>query len=113
MSEWISVKDRLPENEQDVIICSERRHYSDPNRFIRIIVKAFYTDGKHDTEHTAYAWSSDYMDMDMEYNEENDAYLIPEGWWESVEYGEEFSAVSDFVTHWMPLPDPPEEDGDV
>lgn len=41
MSEWISVKDRLPENEQDVIICSERRHYSDPNRFIRIIVKAF------------------------------------------------------------------------
>lgn len=105
VQEWISVKDRLPENEQDVIICAERRHYSNPNRFIRIVAKAFYTDGKHNTEHTAYVWSNDYIDM--EYDEENDAYLIPEGWWESVEYREEFSAVSDFVTHWMPLPQPP------
>ena len=105
VQEWISVKDRLPENEQDVIICAKRRHYSNQNRFIRIVAKAFYTDGKHDTEHTAYAWNNDYIDM--EYDEENDAYLIPEGWWESVEYGEELSAVSDFVTHWMPLPQPP------
>ena len=105
VQEWVSVEDRLPENEQDVIICVERRHYSNPNRFIRIVAKAFYTDGKHDTEHTAYTWNNDYIDM--EYDEENDAYLIPEGWWESIEYGEEFSAVSDFVTHWMPLPDPP------
>ena len=102
VQEWISVDDRLPENEQDVIICAKRRHYSNQNRFIRIVAKAFYTDGKHDTEHTAYAWNNDYIDM--EYDEENDAYLIPEGWWESIEYGEEFSAVSDFVTHWMPLP---------
>lgn len=110
MAEWISVEDRLPENEQDVIICVERRYYSDPNRLARIIVKAFYTDGKHDTEHSAYSWDSDYMDM--EYNEENDAYLIPEGWWESVEYGEEFSAVSDYVTNWMPLPELPEGEKD-
>ena len=102
VQEWIPVDERMPENEQDVIICAERRHYSNPNRFIRIVAKAFYTDGKHDTEHTAYTWNNDYIDM--EYDEENDAYLIPEGWWESIEYGEEFSAVSDFVTHWMPLP---------
>ena len=108
VQEWISVNDILPENEQDVIICAKRWHYSNPNHFIRIVAKAFYTDGKHDTEHTAYAWSNDYIDM--EYDEENDAYLIPEGWWESVEYGEEFSAVSDFVTHWMPLPQPPKEE---
>ena len=108
VQKWISVKDRLPENEQDVVICAERRHYSNPNRFIRIVAKAFYTDGKHDTEHTAYAWNNDYIDM--EYDDENDAYLIPEGWWESIEYGEEFSAVSDFVTHWMPSPEPPKEE---
>ena len=102
---WIPVTERLPENEQDVIICAKRMHYSNPNRFIRIVAKAFYTDGKHDTDHTAYTWNNDYNDM--EYDEENDAYLIPEGWWESIEYGEEFSAVSDFVTHWMPLPPPP------
>ena len=105
VQEWIPVDERMPENEQDVIICAERRHYSNPNRFIRIVAKAFYTDGKHDTEHTAYTWNNDYIDM--EYDEENDAYLIPDGWWESVEYGEEFSAVSDFVTHWMPMPQPP------
>ena len=104
---WISVEDRLPENEQDVIICAKRRHYSDPNRFISIVSKAFHTDGKHNTEHSAYIWESDYLDM--RYDEKNDAYLIPEGWWESVEYGEEFNAVSDFVTHWMPMPEPPGE----
>ncbi len=108
VQKWISVKDRLPENEQDVIICAERRHYSNPNGFIRIVAKAFYTDGKHDTEHTAYVWNNDYIDM--EYDDENDAFLIPEGWWESIEYGEEFSAVSDFVTHWMPIPEPPKEE---
>ena len=105
VQEWISVDDRLPENEQDVIICANRRHYSNPNRFIRIVAKAFYTDGKHNTEHTAHVWDNNCIDM--EYDEGNDAYLIPEGWWESVEYGEEFSAVSDFVTHWMPLPKTP------
>ena len=105
---WISVEDRLPENEQDVIICAKRRHYSDPNRFISIVAKAFHTDGKHNTEHSAYIWESDYLDM--RYDEKNDAYLIPEGWWESVEYGEEFNAVSDFVTHWMPMPWPPQEE---
>ena len=105
VQEWISVDDRLPENEQDVIICAKRRHYSNPNRFIRIVAKAFYTDGKHNTEHTAHVWDNNCIDM--EYDEGNDAYLIPDGWWESVEYGEEFSTVSDFVTHWMPLPQTP------
>lgn len=105
---WISVDERLPDNEQDVIICAKRRHYSDTSRFIYIIAKAFYTDGKHDTEHTAYVWSDDFVDM--EYDEKNDAYKIPEGWWESVEYEDEFCAVSDFVTHWMPLPEPLKED---
>lgn len=108
MNEWISVKDRLPENEQDVLICAERRHYCDPNKFIHIIVKAFYTDGKHDSEHSAYTW--DICNIDMDYDEECDTYIIPEGWWESVEYAEEFSAVDDKVTHWMSLPDLPKEE---
>ena len=47
--------------------------------------------------------------LEFEYDEENDAYKIPEGWWESVEFCEEFTAVGDFVTHWMPLPEPPKE----
>lgn len=105
-SKWIPVTERLPENEQDVLITVRRKHYCKPGEYIRFVVKAFYTDGKHDTEHSAYTWF-----VGMEYDEESDAYKIPEGWWESIEYGEEFQAVGDFITHWMPLPEPPKMDG--
>lgn len=104
---WISVNDRLPDNEVDVLVCVTRKHYSDPSKYIRFVAKAFHTDGKTNTKHSGYIWSTWYTDMD--YDEEADAYIIPEGWWESVEYEDEFSAVDDFITHWMPLPEPPKE----
>lgn len=46
--------------------------------------------------------------IDMEYDEDADAYIIPEGWWESIEFGETFSAVDMPVLAWRPLPDGPE-----
>lgn len=104
---WISVEEKLPDNEVDVLVCVTREHYSDPSKDIRFVAKAFHTDGKTNTEHSRYGWSLQYIDM--EYDEEADAYIIPEGWWESVEYEDEFSAVDDFVTHWMPLPEAPKE----
>ena len=103
VQEWISTKDRLPENEVDVLICTQRRYYKGGT--IPVVSTAFYTDGKMNTEESRYNW--DLGNVDMEYDEEVDAYIVPEGWWESVRYGEEFSAVDDFVTHWMPLPHPP------
>lgn len=108
--QWISVKDRLPENECDVLICAKRKYYNKPDKWLYIVVRAFYTDGKHYTEDSNYVWDVEYIDM--EYLEEKDAYLIPEGWWESVEYAENFSAVDDFVEYWMPLPEPPKGDVD-
>ena len=103
VQEWIPVEDRLPENEVDVLICAQRRYYKGGT--IPVVSTAFYTDGKMNTEESGYNW--DLGNVDMEYDEEVDAYIVPEGWWESVRYGEEFSAVDDFVTHWMPIPQPP------
>lgn len=50
--------------------------------------------------------------MKFDYDEENDQYLIPEGWWEYRHYNPDDvynNAVDDVVTHWMPLPNPPKE----
>ena len=58
-------------------------------------------------EDSSYNWEIDYVDMD--YDEEADAYIVPEGWWETVDFCEEFSPVDADVTHWMPLPEPPKE----
>lgn len=109
---WISVEDSLPDNEIPVLIAIER-HYEKweektkryEEHIAHAVVKAFHTDGKHNTENSDFCWSGD--DMSWDYVEEEDAYIIPEGWWEYPYYADEFAAVSDFVTHWMPLPKAP------
>ena len=110
VQKWIPVTERLPKNEVDVLILAERRLYGIrelDGKKVPIVAKAFHTDGKMNTEESCYNWELD--NVDMVYDEEADAYIVPEGWWESVVYGEEFSAVDDFATHWMPLPEPPKE----
>lgn len=105
---WISVSERLPENETSVLICATRKF---ENREIQIVSKAIHTDGKHSTETSSLGWDSG--DMDWERDEAADADIIPEGWWEDANYLEQFAAVDDFVTHWMPLPDPPRKDDEA
>lgn len=41
------------------------------------------------------------------YDEETDEFYCEEGWYEDNEYEEIHWKVSDPVTHWMPLPEPP------
>lgn len=97
---WISVAERLPENEKDVLIAFVRKDWrGDAHRCVGM---AFHTDGKNTTEDSSYTWEVGYIDM--EYDEDTDAYIIPEGWWETVNFGETFSAVDMPVTHWMPIP---------
>lgn len=104
-TEWISIKDRLPETEHDVLIAVRRKWYNCPSKYYKFVAKAFYTDGKYTTEESNYIWDFE----NLQYDKENDAYVVPEGWWESADYSEEFSAVDDEVTHWMELPELPKE----
>ena len=96
--EWISVKDRLPEAEQEVLILTENG----------VITTAMYEDGTIYMEDSCWIW----YDVDFDYDEENDKYIICEGWWEYRHYNPDEvynNCVDDKVTHWMPLPEPPKE----
>ena len=71
MSEWISVKDRLPKNGQDIL--------------------AYSINGEKETR------------------------IVPANYDHDVWYDCIFNHVmhNGCITHWMPLPDPPEVTGDV
>ena len=46
------------------------------------------------------------------YSEEADDWFIPEGWWEYRQFNDDDvynNLIDCTVTHWMPLPEPPEE----
>jgi hypothetical protein len=99
---WISVKDRLPEPEQEVLAVCRKRYGL-------LVVPAIYENGEVDTDDSNWHW----YDCDFPYDEENDVYIIPEGWWENRHFNPEdtFNCPIDVpVTHWMPLPEPPKEE---
>lgn len=100
---WIPCCERLPASEERVLICASGKRYD--GKVIQIRTTAMYEDGTMHTEDSSYNWE----DHDFEYCEETDDYIIPEGWWEQSMYCEEFGAVDDFVTHWMPLPEKSKE----
>ena len=88
VQEWISVKDRLPDQEQDVILCTREietygKHHEKKKIYRNIYMG--YFDG--DEWLTSYCHGCEYIfRMNEKYPNE------------TIE-----------VTHWMPLPDPPEE----
>lgn len=109
MPKWISVKDRLPEAETKVMVLAERRY---KGRTYHVETFAIYEDGKIHREDSGVGWDYDTFSSD-DFDDEADDYIVPEGWWEYMEYAhDEWTcvAIDDVVTHWMPLPEPPKEE---
>lgn len=101
--QWISVRDRLPENEQEVFVCCNRGGY-------RFCCPAIYEDGSVLTQDSAWNWYELYNYGT--YSGENDDYFVPKGWWENRHFTPDdvYNCPVDCeVTHWMPLPELPEE----
>ena len=103
---WISVNEQRPESGKHVLLCCEIRGlYSYKRRYQCI---GFYA-AKHSIPEGKYPEEADFYD----YDEEEDEYYLQEGWYEVIHNWDEYSSVviDDFVTHWMPLPEQPKEDG--
>lgn len=103
---WINAKEKLPKPEQRVLACTES---SCAGCIYKHITAAMYEDGTMWMRESEWSFSElGYLN----YDEDKDDFKIPAGWWEYTIYNEEQTnyPIDDAVTHWMPLPDLPEEE---
>ena len=100
--EWISVKDRMPENGVHVLLCCEMHRYGGG------IAGKYVCDGYYAEANKIIAGGFP-DDCNCEYSEEDDEYYLREGWYEVIKNWGDYNSVTveDSVTHWMPLPQPP------
>lgn len=103
-NEWISVDERLPESGVHCLLCCDIKRYDGTHR--QYVCDGFYAERWK--EECANLYDDDAA---IEYNEEKDEYYLLEGWYEVIKNWDEYSSVviGDFVTHWMPLPQPPKK----
>ncbi len=97
---WIPVEEKLPKAETEVLIVAKRKFKSGECRYV--ITTAMYEDGTVLEYDSCWAWE----EIEGEYDEENDCYIIPEGWWENRHYnpdGVYNNPVDDEVIAWQPL----------
>ena len=104
LADWISVKDKLPESGVHVLLCCEMHRYGGG------IAGKYVCDGYY-AEANKISAGGFPDDCDCEYSEEDDEYYLREGWYEVIKNWDDYNSVTvgDFVTHWKPLPEPPEE----
>lgn len=95
-SKWISIKDKLPNQQKRVLVLTE-----DSEGRKRITVAEYIAPKT--------VLSDDYIDEDAafgfdEYDEENDCYWTPAGFYENQYYTDNNFYINDEVTHWQELP---------
>lgn len=101
---WISVAERMPKPETEVMIVCNRNGR-------RFIATAIHEDGTLLTEGSKWYWN-EICEYGL-YDEKHDDYIIPEGWWESRCFTPDdvYNCPVDCeVTHWMLMPELPKED---
>lgn len=96
--QWIPASEMLPESGVPVIAYAKDNYKRD------IIIRAMYCAPFTEESH------EDWVD-DADYDEDKDLYFVKEGWYENNVYEDAHYSVDGKITHWMSLPNPP-EDGD-
>lgn len=103
VGKWIPVSEALPDAETEVLILARRKYTG--GEIMSIITTAIYEDGTVLENGSIWHWDN----LDGEWNEEEDCYIIPEGWWEYRHYNMDETynnAIDDEVIAWQPLPQP-------
>ena len=106
---WISCSERMPKVETEVFIIAKRKFKNGDYKYIR--TTAMYEDGKVSENDSCWFWK----DIEGEWDEENDCYIIPQGWWECRHYNPDNvydNAVDDEVIAWQPMPAPYQPKGE-
>lgn len=100
---WVACSEKMPPVETEVFIVAKRKYCGGEVKYIT--TTAMYEDGTVLENDSCWCW----QDIEGEWDEENDCYIIPEGWWENRHYNPDDvynNAVDDEVVAWQPLPKP-------
>lgn len=97
---WIPVTERLPESGVHVLVACEMRG--------QYLIGRYVCDGYYAKAKTQPSYGNP-DECAVEYSEEDDEYYLLEGWYEVIKNWDDYNSIviDDFVTHWMPLPEPP------
>lgn len=99
---WIPCSVKMPPVETEVWIVAKRKWRD--GTFKYVTTTAMYEDGTVLENDSCWRWE----DIEGEWNEEEECYIIPEGWWENKHYNPDGAlnyAVDDEVIAWQPLPE--------
>jgi hypothetical protein len=97
-SAWFSVDNAMPKPGKAVVV-SQVNGYGRRN----VITACYLPRMNWEVE----SWECDEEEW-CDYDEEEDIYYYPEGWYEFGYEMDTYHHISATVTHWMPLPEPPE-----